>query len=104
MTTTRSARLISMPPSIDLDPLHVATFFHFLQLMANRRVQGAIRYGDKPKKKQKYMTRMEKELRAYKQSGNMEQLLNIAVYCWLESEAPQNSKFYFDPSIDSVTR
>ena len=47
---------------------------------------------------------MKRELRAYIQDGNFEQLLNIAVYCFLESAAPENPKLHFDPTADSVTR
>lgn len=75
----------------------------FLQLMTNRKQVGGLRYGP-PAKKQKYLSRMKKELAAYEKTGNMEQLLNIAVYCFLESEAPENRKFHFDNTVDSVTR
>ena len=75
----------------------------FLRLLSNRKYVGGLRYGP-PRKKQKYLTRMKKELKAYEVSGNMEQLLNIAVYCFLESEAPENKKFHFDNTVDSVTR
>lgn len=97
-------RHIEFPDRLTMNGLMVASWMWFLQLLTNRRVLGALRYGDKPTKKQRYMSRMQKELDAYKETGNMENLLNIAVYCWLESEAPENKKFHFNPSIDSVTR
>ena len=75
----------------------------FMQFMANRLGFGAYRYGP-PDKSQKYMTRLRLELNAYKKKGNYEQLLNIANYCWLESRAPENKKFHYDPNVDSVTR
>lgn len=75
----------------------------FMQEMINRLAFGQARYGD-PKKEQKYMTRMIMEVKAYNKTGNREQLLNIANYCWLESQAPENKKFHHDPFIDSVTR
>jgi hypothetical protein len=78
-------------------------FQFFLQLMTNRRSQGGIRYGE-INRKQKYLTRMTKELKAYRDSGNAEQLLNIAVYAFLEWHAPENKKYHFDNNSKSVTR
>ena len=78
-------------------------FQWFLQLMQNRRLVGGMRYGPINYKK-KYMTRLNKELRAYREAGNAEQLINIAVYAFLEFYAPENKKFHFDNTVDSVTR
>lgn len=78
-------------------------FQFFLQMMVNRKLVGGIRYGA-IQKRQKYMTRLEKELKAYKKTGNSEQLINIAVYAFLESFAPENKKFHFDANAKSVTR
>ncbi len=75
----------------------------FVQKMANRILQGYTRYGG-PDKSQKYMTRLRLELRAYKKTGNMEHLYNIANYAHLESIAPENKKFHYDDKADSVTR
>jgi len=50
------------------------------------------------------MTRMKLEVTAYRKSGNREHLLNIANYAWLESQAPENPKFHWDNTVDSVTR
>lgn len=75
----------------------------FLQKMVNRLIQGFVRYGASTKE-QKYMTRMYLEMKAYKRTGNQEHLFNIANYCILESMAPENKKFHFDGSVDSVTR
>lgn len=79
-------------------------FIQFCQEMANRRGQGAARYGDIPTTKQKFLSRLKKELKVYEAEGNKEQLLNIAVYCFLESYAPQNKKYHFDPTRKSATR
>lgn len=79
------------------------SFKLFVQRMANRLLVGEIRYGS-PKKEQHYMTRLIMETKAYKRTGNMEHLVNIANYCWLESEAPENKKFHYDDKVDSVTR
>ncbi len=89
---------------LKLDKEVTEKFIGFLQMMANRRGFGAARYGDRPLASQKYMTRLEKEFKAYKKEGNMEQLLNIGVYAFLESFAPENKRFHFDPYRESVTR
>jgi hypothetical protein len=78
-------------------------FKEFLQMITNRRAVGELRYGA-PKAIQNYMTRMEKEMKAYRKTGNQEQLINIAVYCFLESVTPENPKFHFDNTAESVTR
>ena len=75
----------------------------FVQGMANRLILGNLRYGA-ANKKQKYLDRLAKELKVYKQTGNMENLINIANYAHLESYAPQNKKFHFDPTAKSATR
>lgn len=95
---------ISTPESIQLDSSTTLVFKQFMQGMANRRAVGALRYGDKPTYKQKYLSRIRLELKAYKETGNYEHLLNLANYCFLESEAPQNKKFHFDPTAASATR
>lgn len=95
---------IWIPDSVDLDAQTTVNFKAFLQLMAYRRVVGSIRYGDKPDSRQKYLTRLKKELKAYEKTGNFEQLLNIAVYCFLEGNAPQHPNLHFDPNAISVTR
>ena len=74
----------------------------FLQRIANRRMVGHLRYG--LDKKFRYMSRLSAELKSYRKTGNAEQLLNIAVYAYLEQQAPENVKFHFDPTADSATR
>jgi hypothetical protein len=96
-------RLISIPYDICVSALTYRPFFTFLQLTANRIAVGHLRYGP-PNRRKKYMTRLKLELEAYENTGNMEHLLNISNYAFLESEAPQNHKFHFDPNVDSVTR
>ncbi len=73
----------------------------------DRRQIGHLRYEHRnggPVRRQKYMTRIKKELAAYERDGNAEQLFNIAVYCYLETRAPENKKFHFDATVESVTR
>lgn len=95
---------LHIPDSISLDSRTTLEFHAFLQAMINRRCVGALRYGDRPDRRQRYMSRLSKELDTYKDSGNFEQLLNIAVYAFLESAAPENKKLHFDPRAASVTR
>ena len=82
----------------------------FLQLFVNRVCVGGIRYG-RPSSNKKFLDRLCMEVDAYDlgnndydAGGNFEHLLNIAVYCWLESEAPQHPRFHFDNKVGSVTR
>lgn len=78
-------------------------FFSFIQAMTNRIIQGHLRYGP-ANRRQKYLTRLEGELKMYKKTGNMEHLINIANYCHLESYAPEHPKFHFDNLAKSATR
>lgn len=82
---------------------HLMAFKMFLQAVVNRRCVGALRYGE-PDRRQKYLRRLALELRKYRDTGNYENLLNVAVYAYLESEGPQNQKFHFDPNAPSATR
>lgn len=95
---------LELPDSLVLSSRVLSEFRAFLQAMCNRRIVGALRYGAKPNRRQKYMTRLSKELRAYRSEGNFEQLLNIAVYAYLESAAPENSKLHWNAYADSITR
>ncbi len=75
----------------------------FAQGMLDRMLVGEIRYGS-ANKRQKYMSRLHKEVKAYLSTGNAEQLFNIANYCILEWMAPEHPKHHFDPTVKSVTR
>lgn len=88
---------------IKLPEKEYLAFSEFLQRLANRVSVGYQRYGT-IKPEAKYMSRLTEELKVYKKTGNMEQLLNIAVYAFLESYAPENKKFHFDANVDSATR
>ena len=95
---------IKIPGSVELDPKTTVEFRAFLQAMTNRRVVGAMRYGDRPKSRQKYMTRLWKEFRAYRKTGNIEHLLNVGVYAFLESVAPEHKAQRWDAAAESATR
>lgn len=95
--------ILRVPASIPLDPTQSVELEAFLQSVINRFYVGAMRYGI-PHRRKQYMTRITKEMEVYQKSGNFEQLLNTAVYCFLESLAPENKKFHFDPTAASATR
>lgn len=85
-----------------IPPDHLREWKEFLQQITNRRTFGHQRY--ETKREHRYMSRLAEELKVYKKTGNKEQLLNIAVYAFLESVAPENKHFHFDPTVDSATR
>lgn len=95
---------LEIPDSIRLDERTTVHFRSFLQAVVNRRAVGVLRYGDKPTRRKRYQRRLAMEFKKYRAEGNFEQLLNIAVYAFLESEAPENKKFHFDPLAASATR
>lgn len=98
---------IKLPDAIALNARTMVALKFFLQAQTNRRVVGVLRYeghGGRPNRRNRYMTRMMLELRAYRKTGNFEHLLNLANYAFLESEAPENRKFHFDADADSATR
>ena len=95
---------LRVPESVPLDPRILVEFRAFLQAVVNRRCVGALRYGDRPRTSQRYMSRLSRELRAYRRDGNAEQLMNIAVYAFLESAAPENKKLHWNATADSITR
>jgi len=88
---------------VKVPAVEMRSFQEFLQRMANRRTVGSVRYG-RVNAEQKYFSRLKKEAEAYRRSGNAEHLLNIAVYAFLETFAPENKRFHFDNTVDSVTR
>ena len=76
----------------------------FLQKMLNRLAFGVFRYGksdDKKGVKKRWMKRMEMEIKAYKETGNGEHLVNVANYAMLEFMEPG---VVMDTSVESVTR
>lgn len=80
-----------------------AHFQDFIQKMANRWLQGHTRFG-LPGREWRYMSRLEKELKAYKRTGNVEHLFNIANYAGLEMQAPENPLCHFNANASSATR
>lgn len=81
----------------------IQVFRFFCQAMLNRITVGFYRYGQ-GSKKQKYLTRLNKEIASYNKTGSAEQLFNIANYCYLEWMYPEHPKHHFDNTAESVTR
>jgi hypothetical protein len=94
---------VKLPDSVTLPVGLERLFNQFLQRMANRISVGHIRYGI-PDSRKLYMSRLETELAAYKKSGNMEHLWNIANYAFLESYAPEHKSHHLDSTVESATR
>lgn len=94
---------IRLPDNAKLSPRTTIDYRDFLQHTANRIVVGEIRYGS-PNRMKRYLSRLEKELGAYRRTGNIEHLYNIANYAFLESVAPEHKKQNFDPTVKSATR
>jgi hypothetical protein len=84
-------------------PAPTGEFHAFVQAQINRYVQGHFRYG-LPKKSKKYLSKLKAELKAYIETGNIEHLINVAVYAGLEIQQPQNQKQHFNAYAKSVTR
>lgn len=86
-------------------PEKLAAFKKFVQQMANRLVVGTFQYDKgKPVKAAKYLTRLEAEIKAYRETGNQEHLINASNYCFLEIQAPEHKKSNFKHESKSITR
>lgn len=92
---------IFISDKIDMPNKHLLV--KFLQKVVNRAIQGHCQYGA-PHRDKRYMSRKEVESESYRKTGNIEHLLNEAVYAWLETVAPENKKSHFNPLVDSATR
>jgi hypothetical protein len=80
-------------------------FALFAQRMANRLIVGIFRYDKgRPLRQAKYHTRLKAEVKAYGETGNLENLVNAANYCFLESVAPENKRAHWKAEHVSVTR
>jgi hypothetical protein len=81
----------------------VQWFKAFVQSQWNRMEVGDLRYGP-ANKKQKYLTRLKKEIKTYEKTGNAEMLFNAANYCILEFMTPEHPNHHFNNTVKSVTR
>lgn len=94
----------------DRDGIHQDTAAHYrmwLQAMASRRWVGELRYekGRGPIRRQKYLTRLKREVEAYEKTGNVEHLINVANYAFLENEKPERpGGCHWDAMVESVAR
>lgn len=85
------------------DPRLHLVFASYAQKMVNRLLLGGLQYGPAQRRK-RYAERAQVELDAYKKTGNMEHLINMSNYGFLESCAPSHPNAHFDDTVDSVTR
>ena len=77
----------------------------FEQLMRNRLIMGAIRYGLlKAPGKAKYnrIESIRDRLDLYEESDNAEHLVDIANLCLLEFEEPNHPNFHFEAADDAI--
>lgn len=72
----------------------------FIRYQKNRIIVGFCRYGFLGTDKLGFIGRLEQKLSLYKQTGNMEYLVDIANYAMLEFISPANSKAYWPESFD----
>lgn len=75
----------------------------FEELMRNRLLMGAFRYGllNAPgKKKWDRMARIHEEVQLYQETGNLEYLVDVANYCLLEFEESTHPNKHFRAADD----
>ena len=79
----------------------------FEQLMRNRLVMGAYRYGEHlpgliERHRWSHGERMHRLLELYEQEGNLEALVDLANYCMLEWVNCEHPKAHFTPVDDGI--
>lgn len=85
------------------DPRKHLRFASFVQFMSNRLFVGGLRYGP-ASKTQRYHERAQAELKAYRRTHNLEHLINMANYAFLEHEAPAFNDAHHAADSPSATR
>lgn len=89
-------------PSLD-ELIATETNDTFMQLMRNRLVMGAFRYGrmkDKEKGEYKLLESLKRKLNMYQQTGNLEYLVDAANYLLLEFTYPHVDNPHFNATDD----
>jgi len=94
---------MKLPDKIKLEPELRARYQTFLQDMLDRLAIGRLMYGP-PNEDRRYLSRLTRELKAYKRTGNQEHLFNVANYALLEFIWPENEKVFIDRLATSETR
>lgn len=79
------------------------TFKQFLTQMCSRVIVGELRYG-KPHVLKDYFSKLQTEGRAYKRTGNIEHLINIANYAYLEANWPSHPNTHLNTTAKSAYR
>jgi len=85
------------------DPRRHLKFAAYVQWMVNRLLVGGLRYGP-ASKTQCYYKRAMMELEAYEKTGNMEHLVNVSNYGFLECQTPSIKGAHFANDVKSATR
>ena len=78
--------------------------FSVIELMRNRLIMGAFRYGKvgaKDKPAYDRVSSIRRRLSLYEQEGNLEHLIDIMNECYLDFVEPTHPKAHWDPSDDS---
>lgn len=75
----------------------------FIRLQAAALIQGEYRYCNY-RNPNLFLTRLIKELEAYKKSGNKEHLINVCNYAILESIEPEHPNHHYNDEVESITR
>jgi transcriptional regulator with AAA-type ATPase domain len=75
-------------------------FKNFVQMQINRLVVGYFRHEQEDKKisavDRKFVKRAKTALDSYVRTGNTENLINAANYCYLEFQRPSHKEAYFE--------
>lgn len=95
--------VIRWPVRVGPTPETIKAFEQMAQWMANRLTVGVVRY-DPPRHERRYLSRLEREVKAYKRTGNIEHLINAANYCVLEYMRPEHTSPHHNNEAVSVTR
>lgn len=95
---------IDYTKSIDLDSLRKTEWSdRFEELMRNRLVLGALRYGKihaPGKKKYDRVSNIIERIKVYQETGNLELLVDAANLCLLEFEESDHPNKHFEPVDD----
>lgn len=89
---------------IDIKDLYKTQWHEqFEQYMRNRLVMGAMRYGDiRTTTGYQYLSYLEKKLRKYKETGNLEMLVDVANLAMLEFINSDHPKKHWNPIDNEI--
>lgn len=98
--------LVSIPTMPSLEELKQSEWSsRFEQLMRNRMIMGAMRYGrlrEPGKKTYDRVTSITQRMDLYRETGNQEHLVDVANLCLLEFEEPNHANAHFSSVDDGI--